>query len=110
MTANLSTWLRAQLDTDAAEIAKHPDGEDHGYEHGLNATEETGYPSTPYLAIRKKRALDEVDAKRRILAEHHPVDPCDAHDASGRSIPCDTLLLLALPYATRPGYRSEWAP
>ena len=56
------------------------------------------------------RALAEVDAKRRIIAEHHPVDPCDAHDASFQTVECDTLRLLALPYADHRDYREEWRP
>jgi hypothetical protein len=54
--------------------------------------------------------LREVEAKRQIIDEHHPIDPCDAHDASLRSVPCDTLLLLALPYADHPDYRETWTP
>lgn len=56
------------------------------------------------------RVLAEVEAIRRILDEHHPIDPCDAHDASMRSIDCDTLCLLALPDAGHPDYLAEWAP
>jgi hypothetical protein len=52
--------------------------------------------------------LADCDAKRRIVAEHHPIDPCDAHDASFQSIDCDSLRLLALPYADHPDYREEW--
>lgn len=54
--------------------------------------------------------MRDIDSKRRILDEHHPRDPCDAHDASFETIPCDTLLLLALPHADRPDYREEWKP
>lgn len=61
------------------------------------------------------RVLAEVDAKRRILAEHpwrHEPDW-----PSGRQCrqcatehPCTTLRLLALPYAGHPDYREEWRP
>ncbi len=57
------------------------------------------------------RVLADVAAKRRIMDLHaigH--DPCDAHDASFESIPCDTMRLLALPYAEHESYRPEWAP
>jgi hypothetical protein len=54
------------------------------------------------------RVLREVEMKRRIIDEHHPVDPCDAHDAELESIPCDTLLLLALPYADHEEFQDEW--
>lgn len=56
------------------------------------------------------RVLAEVDAKRQIIAEHFPVDPCDAHDGVFTSILCPTLRLLALPYADHPDYREEWRP
>lgn len=58
------------------------------------------------------RVLREVEAKRWIVGEHRPdgADPCDAHDASMRSSPCETLRWLALPYSDRPGYQEEWKP
>lgn len=58
------------------------------------------------------RVLAECEAKCRIVAEHAVTpthgDPCDAHNASYETIPCDTLLLLAAPYADHPDYRPEW--
>lgn len=65
-----------------------------------------------WIAARDPRgALRDVEAKRKILAEHAPgIDPCDAHDASMRTIPCDTLLYLAAIWADHPDYREEWAP
>jgi uncharacterized protein DUF6221 len=54
------------------------------------------------------RILREVEAKRRIIIEHHPVDPCDAHDVALGTISCDTLRLLALPYADHPDYDERW--
>lgn len=58
--------------------------------------------------------LAECEAKRRIVSEHggqppYHVDPCDAHDAAGATIPCDTLRALASVYADHPDYRPEWA-
>lgn len=55
--------------------------------------------------------LADVQAKRRIL-DIHAIgnDPCDAHDASMRSIPCDTVLLLALPFANHEDYQEAWRP
>ena len=73
------------------------------------------------------RVLREIDAKRRIIAEH-PVDGwrcatcADPEDFDedvdgdrewsrhGKYYPCPTLRLLALPYADRPGYREDWRP
>jgi len=60
------------------------------------------------------RVLAECDAKRRIIGVHglneFNVDPCDAHDDTFASVPCDTVRLLALPYADHPDYRDEWRP
>ena len=56
------------------------------------------------------RVLREVAAKRAIVAEHGAAsDPCDAFDASLRTIPCDTLLALAAVYSDYPDHRQEWA-
>lgn len=66
-------------------------------------------PDQTFLVIDSARVLAEVDAKRRIIDIHGSgADPCDAHDASMRTIPCDTLLLLTLPYAEHPDYQAEW--
>lgn len=68
------------------------------------------------------RVLAEYDARRRIVAHHNRVpdgagdgggDRCSVCTSSGpdaQGWPCLTLRLLALPYANRPGYRSEWRP
>lgn len=52
--------------------------------------------------------IREVEAKRRIISAHYPVDPCDAHDASLKSVPCETLCALALVYSDHPDYDPEW--
>ncbi|MEU1284924.1 DUF6221 family protein [Kitasatospora sp. NPDC005856] len=61
------------------------------------------------------RVLAEVDAKRRIMAEHQWRREPDW--PSGRQCrqcatehPCSTLRLLVLSYATHPNYRPAWAP
>lgn len=68
------------------------------------------------------RVLAECEAKRRIAdlhkneGVHSPscltcageVDP-DGH-TEWMHWPCDTILLLALPYAGHPDYREEWRP
>ena len=57
------------------------------------------------------RVLREVAAKRAILAEHAAgADPCDVHDASLRTIPCDTVLHIAAVWSDHDDYRQEWAP
>jgi hypothetical protein len=122
---DLVTWLRAQLDEDeqiAREAADEGDGQWRlaTYQDGTTTAWHgevevmTSLDGTDAVHIRNwdpARVLAEVDAKRRILDEHLPgTDPCDAHDASLRTIECNTLRFLALPYADRPGYRPEWAP
>jgi hypothetical protein len=64
------------------------------------------------------RVLAEVDAKRRIIAGHHrsglACPRCSLGTEDGQIVfeldPCETLRLLALPYADHPDYREEWRP
>jgi hypothetical protein len=64
------------------------------------------------------RVLAEVDAKRRIIEQHHcsgvTCPRCSLGTEDGEVVferdPCGTLRLLALPYAGHPDYRGEWAP
>jgi hypothetical protein len=110
MTDDLITWLRAQLDED---------------ERVARAWLPLGNPTAAdreHIARHDPaRVLAEVDAKRRILDEHKTYD---VHSGFGCGICafngwdkviepegwCTTVRLLALPYADRLGYRSEWAP
>jgi hypothetical protein len=59
------------------------------------------------------RVLREIDAKRRIIAEHAlngwVCTTCDNGEVE-QVFPCPTLRLLAVVYADREGYREEWAP
>ena len=68
------------------------------------------------------RVLREIDAKRQIVECHEPWTASNGDTICGRCgrehiegrpgghFPCQTLRLLALPYADRPGYREEWRP
>lgn len=77
-------------------------------DHGWTLHESAAVVWSPTLA---KEILADVEAKRRVLEIHGSgSDPCDAHDASMRTIPCDTLFLLALPYSDHRDYRDEWKP
>jgi hypothetical protein len=64
--------------------------------------------------IQADRVLADCDAKRRIVEMHEshtvqvstmrpPYCVCD-----GESFPCETLLLLALPYAAHESFQPEW--
>lgn len=77
------------------------------------------------------RVLAEIDAKRQLLDLHEPrpsgsiirsgptqcgycADLCHSRsglgcDSPDAPYPCDTVRLLAQPYADRPGWRAEWA-
>lgn len=60
-----------------------------------------------------RRQLAECEAKRRIVEEHpqfvsEGMSYCETCERS--TSPCNTLRLLALPYADHPDYREEWRP
>lgn len=68
---------------------------------------------------RAERMLAEVDAKRRIVELHEPIDghcsSClesenDFYGKTYEDAPCITLRLLALPYADHPDYDPAWRP
>lgn len=136
---DLVQWLRAQLDEDeriarAVEDRSAPwDGQ--WMADGNSAVRTfNGHvlfyrhderPLKPGLADHvaehdPARVLREIDAKRKILAEcsywydrvnasateKHPQPDLGARFEVAMPI----LLLLALPYSDRPGYREEWAP
>lgn len=58
------------------------------------------------------RVLAECEAQRRIVELHRiDIDICDACDKLvNPAIGCETLRLLALPYADRDGYKDDWRP
>lgn len=56
------------------------------------------------------RVLREIDAMRRIIEIHQiGTDPCDAHNASLDSIPCDTILAVAAIWSDHADYLPEWS-
>jgi hypothetical protein len=75
-------------------------------------------PATQFFRYHDPaRVLREVEAKRRIVAEHpvHEMDgfACCCETCGGEDegdYPCPTLRLLALPYADHEAYREEWRP
>ncbi|MEW2351458.1 DUF6221 family protein [Streptomyces sp. NPDC006684] len=128
MTADLLAFLRERLDEDAAVArAASPGPWRPGVRSGLTAVEGDGWTvcnadnldAAHITRHDPVRTLAEVEAKRALLELHHEVeDPqemqdfCATCDVTGKypEYPCQTLRLLALPYADHPDYREEWRP
>jgi hypothetical protein len=127
MTDDLARFLRARLNADEADArAAFGPHNDDGPEwteisSGTLLTGAELHPIGDSGITRHmehwdpKRVLAEVDAKRRILAEHP--SRLEPDWPSGRQCrqcatehPCQTLRLLALPEAGHPGYLRKWAP
>lgn len=112
----LATWLLAQIDEDeqAAEMARRWRGRDT-WRNDID-----GSPEDTHIARHgPARVLAECETKRRVVELHSIDHPCLRNGtetymfrtpASEIPDPCDTLRLLALPYADRDGYREEWKP
>lgn len=127
MTADLASWLRAQLDADeavarAVEDNSAPwdgqwkaDGPDclrtyndwvlfYGHTHPLA-------PGLVNHVVRHDpaRVLRETDAKRRILHVHVDQRECERCAWFNDELyPCETLRLIASVYADRAGYDESW--
>lgn len=134
----LIAWLRQQLDEDERVARAATEGASGRWRRITNGTGggvsyddgpddwpvwstngvvvyDEGFPTKPQAEHIARwdpaRVLREVEAKRLILSEHAGVDVCDAHDANLETVPCPTLLALALSYSDRLGYREEaWKP
>jgi hypothetical protein len=131
---DLVTWLRAQLDEDER-VAREADSgrwlpEDKGITFEYRADDFHGGEAQARLVADTRanqwhianwdpaRVLAEVEAKRRILDLHHVTEfeSEPDHDPMGAGCaecghfdwPCETIRLLALPYAGRDGWREEW--
>lgn len=129
MTDDLVQWLPKQIDEDER-IANEAGGHRGQWRLAtpLDDAElgDASWLRPPYLKHVERhdpaRVLREVDAKRRIMECHEPwvadngdtiCGRCGREHIDGRPgghFPCQTLRLLALPYADRPGYRDEWRP
>ena len=84
--------------------------EDERHARKLAETDRRPVLSLATTINHPQRLLAEAKAKRAIVAEHAPVDPCDAHDAAFKTVACTTLLALAAIYSDHPEYREEWTP
>lgn len=87
--------------------------------HGFDAKEGSRADADHIARHDPARVLREVAAKRAIIEEHtcpcsDDCDDCGAcsgsHMADPTPAPCNTLKLLALPYADHPAYNPKWRP
>lgn len=127
----LAEFLKARLDEDeqaardaGADTWTASDSglyhEDASTQPGPFAVDGYGYLGAEGIHIARHdpaRVLREVEAKRRIMALHTirsgtggdwDTDPAAICNECGGLYPCETLELLALPYADHPDYREEW--
>jgi hypothetical protein len=100
----------AKIDGERWNVAGH-----HDLDRVEGATETVSYdmvePVVHHVARHDPaRVLREVAAKRAILAEHYPIDVCDAHDGSTmKTVTCPTLSALATVYPDHADFNPEWA-
>lgn len=115
----LVTWLRAQLDDEAtlnvhlASCASVDCGCGNPCDCGF--AEQPAFTAGAASGWLPGRWEREVEAKRRIVDLHSSSHECSTFESScdwfdGDGDACSTLLLVALPYSDRPGYRDEWKP
>ena len=120
----LVEFLNARLDEDEAVVKeaiaaleRDPDALiDDGLGWYANNADSSG---DSIVAVGPRRAAAEVEAKRRIVALHAPVDgnwgevfceECERYGDTNKPSPCPTLRLLALPYADHPDCDPGWKP
>lgn len=94
----LERWLREQIEVDRQTLAGLDPTDDSAED--LEIGHAMGYPCEDYLAISLGRATEECNAKQYMLDR---LAWCDRHWADG------IRRIIALPYSTRPGYKTEWA-
>jgi hypothetical protein len=140
MSDDLTTFLRARLDEDeqTARAAAEELGADWYYDDGFVLARREGDQvvtgSQDFLERERgehiarhdpARVLADVEAKRQIIEQHKPAtvsylpsrergcvtcSTAQTWDAQANEANCQTLCLLALPYADHPDYRDEWRP
>jgi hypothetical protein len=118
VTADLVAFLRAQLDATAA-------GADRIHDHDCYSLADRYVVPDPCDCGVPARVLADVKAKRRLVAMHVPRGVeggppyrwtcrfCDDAPVPWEAYgtwPCETLRLLALPFADREGYDETWRP
>jgi hypothetical protein len=137
---DLAAWLTEILKEDEARVRAAIDddcGQDGGFEDSfdrLTGGPERGGPTAVLPRFGEaaaalivwntpRRALARIAADRQILAlhavvvsdaNHAPLGPtcstCGAWEEYPEDWPCQTVKLLALPHADRPGYQEAWRP
>jgi len=133
-TADLVAWLRGVLDENEAAarelVAEAARCREALKEPRLLGTTQVGWGNWTAVERTALQALADIEAKRAIVDaveryvswephpgvpcdnEGNPHEPCDLCIAANRSMPPriepHVLLLLAMAYADRPGYRTEW--
>jgi hypothetical protein len=114
MTKDLATWLLEQI---AEDERRAHDGESACAHLDLCDARGAEYYEVFGFELGPARVLVECDAKRQILALHAvqsgtggdwDTDPPAKCNECGDLHPCDTVKLLVLPYADRPGCKAEW--
>ena len=108
----------------------HPDSIKNGMQYASTYVAQTSYDGQSWSVHNSNadgehiarwdpaRVLAECEAKRRIVVDlHRPVTDgegdwfCDMLETGAESNwPCETIRLLALPYADHSDYREEWRP
>lgn len=136
MTVDLVSWLLEQIDWEEHRVGEAGParlgwatyrGKDRSMDYTTAAAESGGQwvvdgvvttPDSVLVVYDPAKQLAECAAKRRIIELHFTrsgtggtwdTDPPAMCNECNALQPCDTVSLLALPYATRPGYREEWA-
>lgn len=105
---------RARVAEDLAAQLADPDEIDGGW----SLWGEFGVLVDRAVRSYRQHELPGIEATRRIIAAHHrsgqTCPRCSLGAEDGRVVferdPCETLRLLALPYAGHPAYQREWAP
>jgi hypothetical protein len=103
VTDDLIAFIRARLDDDERGAPSEHYNPDEGGYYSCPAARDEGYGKGDCLcglAEKRRRALAEVDAKRRILEWLTPVDRT--------GMAAVLLRTLALPYASHTDFRAEW--
>lgn len=121
MSADLAAWLLEQIAEDERTVQavlkrtrnwKQIDLPWWRVRHGTPEYRAVLQPEEMLLAVcGPDRLLAECAAKRQIIELHGEQHDCtDPSAGVWPYVGCDTLRLLALPYADCDGYREEWKP